>query len=220
MHLRLFHWFVRPLLKLPVTPNQVTAVRLVLGIASGFFFAGGDYAHYLTGGILFELSLLLDNLDGEIARARGLQTRWGERFDLVADVITTASFYIGLAVGLTRDEPWRGWWPWYGAGGLAGYLLLSLIVWFEKRNGFGPAVHHAPHPQELQHVSWRHHLLSALSRADVPGLTLLFCIIDKQGIALIIAAICPQVLWISHLLLHAKYLFRKSPASRQAPEPI
>lgn len=206
MQLRLFHWFIKPLIRLPVTPNQVTTLRLILGVAAGFLFAGGTYFSYLAGGILFEISLLLDNLDGEIARARGLQTPWGERYDILADLVTLAAFYTGLAAGLLRDEPWRGWWLWVGAAGLAGYLLLAGIVWLEKRNGFGPAVHHAPHPEGLTRVSFMRRLVSALSRADVPGLSIFFCLIDLQGILLIVAAVCPLVLAVSHLLLHAKFL--------------
>jgi phosphatidylglycerophosphate synthase len=51
------------------------------------------------GAVLF---LLLDCVDGDIARASGTATRWGHYLDMVADVVFRCAFY--LALGLLAGQ--------------------------------------------------------------------------------------------------------------------
>ena len=58
---------VRPLAKTAVTPNQVTTVRIIAGIAAAGALAVGDASWSIVGGWLFMLSMLLDRADGDLA---------------------------------------------------------------------------------------------------------------------------------------------------------
>src|SRR3990172_10662477 len=80
-HNRLIHRHVRPairpLARASVTPNQVTTMRLAAGLAAAAAFALGDSSWPYWGAGLFVLSMFLDRMDGELARATGKSTPWG-----------------------------------------------------------------------------------------------------------------------------------------------
>lgn len=66
---------VRPLARTPVTPNQVTTLRLITGLAAAAAFAQGGEGWRQVGAGLFLVSLFLDRADGELARASGKSSR-------------------------------------------------------------------------------------------------------------------------------------------------
>ena len=90
---------MRSLARSPATPNQLTTVRLLTGLAAatGFALGGGWRA---AGGAMFLISLLLDRADGELARLSGKMSRGGYRYDLTCDCIATVATFIGLGIGL------------------------------------------------------------------------------------------------------------------------
>ena len=93
---------MRPLARTPVTPNQLTTVRLLTGLAAGVGFAMGGGWRASAGG-LFLLSLLLDRADGELARLSGRMSAGGYRYDLVCDCIATVAAFAGLGIGLRQE---------------------------------------------------------------------------------------------------------------------
>lgn len=95
---------VRPLVNTPVTPNQLTTIRLGFGIGAAGVFAVGDASLYLPGAGLFILSMLFDRADGELARLSGKTSPWGHAYDLVSDAICNAIIFIGIGVGLRDSE--------------------------------------------------------------------------------------------------------------------
>ena len=73
------------LLKIPLTANQVTFISMVLGLAAAGLFAQGDVKTQLAGSLVFFVSYLLDNCDGEIARARKQSSKIGKMYDSFVD---------------------------------------------------------------------------------------------------------------------------------------
>ncbi len=93
---------MRPLARTPVTPNQLTTLRLLTGLAAAAGFAfGGEWR--ATGGALFLVSLLLDRADGELARLSGRMSTDGYRYDLVCDCVATVAAFVGLGIGLRGE---------------------------------------------------------------------------------------------------------------------
>jgi phosphatidylglycerophosphate synthase len=84
----------------PVTPNQVTALSALLGIAAAYFFSLGDGRSMIQGGIIFEISRILDSVDGELARAKGMASDWGRIVDGIGDYVSSIAILIGLMIGL------------------------------------------------------------------------------------------------------------------------
>ncbi len=87
-------------------PNILTVLRLVAapGAALAFAFLGRPLADWIAFG-LFVGASLTDFLDGWIARAWGLQSRFGAMLDPIAD---KAMVVIALAVifGTSGMDPW------------------------------------------------------------------------------------------------------------------
>lgn len=103
---------VRALAARRVSPDAVTAVALVLGLAVGPVFAIGTRAALVAGGVVFYLAFLFDCVDGKLARALSVTSARGEALDHLADGGRRASAILGLAVFLWRSGDARAdvWW--------------------------------------------------------------------------------------------------------------
>jgi phosphatidylglycerophosphate synthase len=99
----------RALLDTKVTPNQVTVVAGLLGVAGGLLAATGGYARTACAGLLVWAAAVIDCVDGDIARLRLEGSRLGQWLDTLADDLTTMALVIGLGVGLTRDGGSPAW---------------------------------------------------------------------------------------------------------------
>jgi phosphatidylglycerophosphate synthase len=105
-HHTLLHRSLRPAVRVlaasPITPDQVTVVRLLTGLAAALCVAQGA-AGLPLGGALFLASAVLDRLDGALARWTRTFSALGSRFDLIADCASAMSFFIGLGIGVAAD---------------------------------------------------------------------------------------------------------------------
>jgi hypothetical protein len=90
------------LVELPIRPNAVTAVSLLIGLTAAAVAAFGGYHAFAWGGGLLFFSWVLDNCDGEIARVKYQGSRWGAWFDIYADFVTNVAFVGAMAIGFYR----------------------------------------------------------------------------------------------------------------------
>ena len=126
---------VRPLAGTPVTPNHLTTLRLVTGLAAAAAFAVGDPAWHAWGGAMFVFSVLLDRADGELARLGGASSAWGHKYDLVADALCNALVFPAIGLGL-RDGSFGLWAAVMGAvAGVAIAVILTLTLRLESLEG-------------------------------------------------------------------------------------
>lgn len=88
------------LVKFPVHPSAFTASIFVLPVAAGVFLLRGDYLSILLGAAIFQVFSILDGCDGEIARARNLESKFGERLDNVCDFLGSLIYVLALGSGL------------------------------------------------------------------------------------------------------------------------
>jgi len=95
---------VTPLVGSAVTPNQLTTLRLVIGIAGAACFARGGFAWANGGALLIVLSNFVDHTDGELARISGLSSRFGHRYDLACDTVVTVLLFAAMGVGLAMHD--------------------------------------------------------------------------------------------------------------------
>ncbi len=126
---------VRPLAKTPVTPNQLTTVRIIAGVSAAMSVAHGsvEWANY--GAMLFILSMLLDRADGDLARMTGRTSPGGHTYDLFADAFCNALIFIGLGIGLRFGG--FGLWsiPMGMLAGAAVATILLLVIRIENLQG-------------------------------------------------------------------------------------
>jgi len=87
------------LLKTSITPNQVTLLSFIIGIFASLFFYFGDYFYLIVGGILVQISSIVDGCDGEIARLKLRQTNYGGWFDAVLDRYADGLIIFGMIYG-------------------------------------------------------------------------------------------------------------------------
>ncbi len=120
---------IRPLVSSPITPNQVTTLRLAAGLAAALALAQGDETWRDWGAGLFVLGFFLDRADGELARLSGKTSPWGHTYDLVSDSLSNALAFLGLGVGL-RAASFGAWAPLMG---LVAGLSIAAILWLAIR---------------------------------------------------------------------------------------
>jgi phosphatidylglycerophosphate synthase len=132
-------WLTRWAAIAGLTPNMVTLVGFVFCVAAFWLFWEGHYWSGIATGLIF---MVLDTVDGKLARCTGQSSRWGDVFDHGVDLI----------------HPPFWWWAWVHGLGSAGHQLeevykgslLAVIVgsyvlgriiegWFKKR--FGMHIH-------------------------------------------------------------------------------
>lgn len=122
----------RLLVRTPLTPNQITAISLVFGLAGGIVCLKGDYLSVLIGAVLFFICYVLDNCDGEIARLKNMRSRFGMRFDTFVDWLVHAVFFVCVGWGATETTG-QAWWFWLGvATSVGGCINYGLELYKNK----------------------------------------------------------------------------------------
>jgi 1L-myo-inositol 1-phosphate cytidylyltransferase / CDP-L-myo-inositol myo-inositolphosphotransferase len=92
------------LLKFPIHPNTWTISIFVLPLIAGTFLVRGDYVSVVIGAAIFQVFSILDGCDGEIARAKNLESKFGERLDYFCDFAANLVYVLTLGLGLHRSS--------------------------------------------------------------------------------------------------------------------
>ena len=69
------------------TPNQVTLISGILGVTGALLLISNNYLILVIAAILIQLYAILDLVDGNIARERNLQSKFGMWLDIFFDKI-------------------------------------------------------------------------------------------------------------------------------------
>jgi len=116
----------RLLLRFPTTPNAWTLLIFAIPIVASLVLLQGTYWSFLWGLVLFQIFSVLDGCDGEIARAKFLESERGRRLDDFCDILSNILLVIGLGVGLYRQANLAGHAGWlYAVEGLAAAALIG-----------------------------------------------------------------------------------------------
>jgi phosphatidylglycerophosphate synthase len=89
--------------KIKATPNQVTLVSFAIGLYSAFSFAQGTFWWIFLGAALLQLSIIVDCVDGELARYTRKFSQLGAWLDAVTDRVKEYMVFLGLAVGAEKE---------------------------------------------------------------------------------------------------------------------
>jgi phosphatidylglycerophosphate synthase len=79
-----------------VTPNMVTLVGIALCVWAFFLFWGGHFAGGLFVGLIF---MVLDTVDGKLARCTGTSSEWGNFLDHGVDLVHPPFWYWAWGMG-------------------------------------------------------------------------------------------------------------------------
>lgn len=110
---------------IPINPNIVTIIGLLISIFSGVLFASGNL---IAGAIFIILSGFFDMIDGAIARSQNRKTKFGGFLDSTCDRFSDAAILIGLMYGGFID-------PILGALAIHSSLTVSYIRAKAEKDG-------------------------------------------------------------------------------------
>jgi hypothetical protein len=92
----------RVALRLGLSPNSITLLSFAIGIGAAASFAVGSRWALVLGAVLLQLSLVVDCVDGEVARATRRFSALGAWLDASTDRVKEFLAYAGLAYGAAR----------------------------------------------------------------------------------------------------------------------
>jgi len=117
---------VRWLSKTSVTPNMVTFSGLPIAMWSGYWFAQGHWGAYVIGALLYFATVLVDEIDGMLARNTFRESAFGCWLESFVDYATYVPLFGGMTLGLTRQFGSR----WMGLGLLLlfGTAMTCLVA--------------------------------------------------------------------------------------------
>ena len=101
---RLARCLVTPLIDSWVTPNHLTTLRLLVGLAAAAAFVPGSYVWSNLAALLLIVSNFLDHTDGELARMSGKTSRIGHIYDLASDAVVTILLFIAIGTGVSATH--------------------------------------------------------------------------------------------------------------------
>ena len=97
---KLFTWAA---VRLKMTPNQVTLISFAIGLLSAYEFSRGTFWTIFTGAILLQLSIIVDCVDGELARYTRQFSALGAWLDAITDRIKEYLVFFALAYGAAKS---------------------------------------------------------------------------------------------------------------------
>jgi hypothetical protein len=115
----------RLLLRFPTTPNGWTLFIVAIPIVGSLILLNGSYWSFVWALILYQVYSVLDGCDGEIARAKFLESERGRQLDGHCDIVSNILLVLGLGVGLSRQAAFAGHSGWFYL--LEGVLAAALI---------------------------------------------------------------------------------------------
>src|SRR4051794_23258819 len=110
----LAHLVVLALLPLRVPPPAVVLASAATGLAAAAELAREQW---IAAALLLQLKTVLDNADGQLARAAGKESVLGRSLDSESDLLVNAALF--SALGYVTGEPWLA---------LVSFLLLTLVL--------------------------------------------------------------------------------------------
>jgi CDP-L-myo-inositol myo-inositolphosphotransferase len=109
------------LAKTRITPNQMTWTAFGIALMSFVSFILGQN---IIGGLLAQLSSIVDGIDGSLARLKGMTSEFGGFLDSVLDRYADILIVLGLTLWSVSRETYPGIWV-VGFLAIAGTFLVS-----------------------------------------------------------------------------------------------
>lgn len=170
-----------------VTPNQMTIISVVIGLCGAPFFLSAVWWWQTVGALLFLVHSIVDGCDGELARLKFQESRYGGILDFWGDNIVHVVIFVCMAAGWTLAS--AAMWPLLlGAAATVGTLgSACLVYWRQMRikddsDPLFTSVSTSPNRRLAR-------LLDVASRRDFIYLVLLLALLGKSNWILLLASL-------------------------------
>lgn len=185
---------VRRLASTAVTPNQITIASAAIGLFGAPFFLSEFWLWQTVGALLFLTHSIVDGCDGELARLKFQESRWGGVLDFWGDNVVHIVTFACMAAGWSLSV--GAFWPLLlGAAAALGNLGSAAFVHWRLmriKDDSGPlftSVSAAPDNRLAR-------LLDAASRRDFIYLVLILALFGKSNWFLLLAALGAPIFFI------------------------
>ena len=170
-----------------ITPNQMSLISIAVGVCGGPFFLSSRPLMQTIGALLFLAHSILDGCDGELARLKFQQSRWGGILDFWGDNVVHSVIFACMGVGwsLSSGAAWPlalGLAAVLGTLGSAGFVYWRLMRLKDDRGALFTSVTVSPDRPLAR-------LLDAASRRDFIYLVVLLALAGRSDWFLVLAAI-------------------------------
>ncbi len=108
-----------------VTPNMASLSTPLFVILAVVLLSKGGYGNLLAAALLFQISSIVDGIDGELARLKYQFSKYGEWFDTLADDFCTYTFFGGLTYAVWSGATGPEWLAVFGLITMAAYALVT-----------------------------------------------------------------------------------------------
>jgi phosphatidylglycerophosphate synthase len=152
-----------PFVRLGWTPNQVTLLGVIVAVGGAALLAQGTYVFALIGSALCALQTILDYVDGNIARLRGITSHLGKFIDGVADTSVHVLIAIAIGVGLFQGEDAllsqlepevRSWFLFLGALTALAMTMQAFLVFRLRAACYEAGLPVGSRTGEVESVQW------------------------------------------------------------------
>jgi len=183
-----------------VTPNQMTLFSVAVGLLGAPFFLASSPIWQTIGALLFLAHSILDGCDGELARLKFQESRWGGILDFWGDNVVHSVIFACMAIGWSAAVGTS--WPLLpGAAAVLGTLGSASFVYsrtMRAKRGHGP-LYTSVSTAEGRTAR----LLDSLSRRDFIYLVLALSFFGRADWFLILAALGAPIFFATLLFLAA-----------------
>ncbi|HKF44955.1 MAG TPA: CDP-alcohol phosphatidyltransferase family protein [Thermoanaerobaculia bacterium] len=117
-----------------VTPNQMTIVSVAIGILGAALFLSPNPWVPFVGSLLVLAHSILDGCDGELARLKFRESRFGGVLDFWGDNVVHCALFAAISIAWAR-EAGRAWPLAFGAAAVLGTILSAGFVFRKTMMG-------------------------------------------------------------------------------------
>jgi 1L-myo-inositol 1-phosphate cytidylyltransferase / CDP-L-myo-inositol myo-inositolphosphotransferase len=198
-----------------ITPNQMSLISIAVGICGGPFFLSSRPLMQTIGAFLFLAHSILDGCDGELARLKFQQSRWGGVLDFWGDNVVHAVIFgcmgVGWSLAAAASWPlWLGAAAVFGTLGSAGFVYWRMMSDKDGGDTLFTSVSDAPERPLTR-------LLDSASRRDFIYLVILLALFGRSNWFLALAGIGAPIYFFLVLLAARPQGSLEGGASRVTP---
>jgi len=195
---RLSDPMARILAKTRITPNQISWAAFSIAVLSFISFVFGQN---IVGGILAQLSSIVDGVDGSLARLKGITSSFGGFLDSILDRYADILIVLGLTLWSSSHESYPGIW-------LAGFLAIAGTICISYTRARIDSAHRHLFDKGLKSLASRDIRLFLIMLGGITGQAY-FC--------LIVIAVLTNLVVFYRLIHIYRYLKEESNQSESTP---
>lgn len=130
-------------LKLRISANQATYISIVMGSLGCVFLAFGDYIIRIIGALFINSWIVLDCIDGNIARFQKSSSQYGEFIDALGGYIISTFLFISVGISVfNTPEPLLAFLSQQLSINITKNVLLALGFWASSASLLLMLIHH------------------------------------------------------------------------------